>query len=235
MRITTAVVEDDPLQQKTLVGYLHDFFAGREPLDCVTYDDGVDFLARPPAQLDLVFLDIVMARSNGVDVAHRLRESDPGVLIVFVTEAVQYALEGYGVHALDFLIKPLYYTSFCSTMQRALTVMRRRAPAMVRVSFDKTTSYLDATSILYVETQAKGTLIHARSGDYRCADTLRDLEERLAPLGFGRCHQTYLVNLAQVQTVRKTDVLVGDAWLPLSRHRRERFVELLLSEVGATA
>lgn len=233
--IHTAVVEDDLLHQRTLVGYLRDFFADRMPLDCVTYDDGADFLAHPPAQLDLVFLDIVMARSNGIDVAHRLRENNPGVLIVFVTEAVQYALEGYGVHAIDFLIKPLYYTSFCSTMQRALTVMHRRASAMVRVSFDKTTSYLDATSILYVETRTKGTLIHAQSGDYRCADTLRDLEEKLGPLGFGRCHQAYLVNVGRVESVRKTDVLVGGTWLPLSRHRRERFVEQLLREVGATA
>ncbi len=229
-----AVVEDDANYQKTLVGYLRDFLSGREAYECAVFDDGADFLTDTPAELDILFLDIMMARSNGIDVAHAVRAHDENVAIVFVTEAVQYALEGYGVRATDFLVKPLYYTSFCNSMQRALATLHRRAPHMVRIDFDKTTSYVDASSIHYIETRSKGTLVHAQSGDYECSEPLRALEERLAPLGFGRCHQAYLVNVSHVETVRKTEVLVCGTWLPLSRARREGFVGLLVREVGAT-
>lgn len=229
-----AVVEDDPAHQRTLAGYIRDFLAGREPYECRAYDDGADFLASPPAQLDILFLDIMMSRSNGMDVAHAVRARDESAVIVFVTEAVQYALEGYGVHALDFLVKPLHYTSFCSTMQRAMATLRKQAPSMLRIEFDKTSSVVDAHTVTYAETRSKGTLVHAQSGDYPCSEPLRALEERLAPLGFARCHQAYLVNTAFVESVRKDEVLVAGTWLPLSRRRREEFVQALTREVGST-
>ena len=104
--VRIAVVDDDPDHRRTLVGYIKDFFADREPYDCAVFEDGADFLASALLELDIVFLDIVMDRTNGVDEAHALRERDEGVAIVFITEAVQYALEGYGVQASDFLINP---------------------------------------------------------------------------------------------------------------------------------
>ena len=186
------------------------------------------------AQFDVVFLDIVMARSNGIEVARRIRERDSNVVIIFVTEAVQYALEGYGVQATDFLIKPLYYTSFCSSMQRALAVLKRRAPSMIQINYDKTVTYLDVSTIFYIETKAKGTLIHSQSGDYDCTDTMKDLAAKLAPFGFGRCHQAYIVNTAYVESVRKREVLVRGQWLPMSRYKRDEFVTTLLKEVGGT-
>ena len=229
-----AVVEDEEIHRKTLVGYIRDYLGGREAYECATFEDGAEFLARQPQDLDILFLDIVMGHSNGIDVAHTVRSHNDNVIIIFVTQAVQYALEGYGVHASDFLVKPLYYTSFCHSMQRALATLKRRAPNMLRIEFDKTTSYVDISTILYVETRSKGTLVHAQSGDFGCSESLRSLEERLGPLGFGRCHQAYLVNVTHVQTIRKTELLVGQAWLPISRARREAFVSLLVHEVGAT-
>lgn len=229
------MVEDDAGHCKTLVGYIHDFMAcGDEAYECRAFEDGTDFLAQEPDAFGIVFLDIMMARSNGIDVARKLRESNEAAAIVFVTEAVQYALDGYGVRACDFLIKPLYYTSFCNAMQRALASVRKAAPKMVRIEFDKTTSLMDVSSIYLVETRSKGTLVHTQSGDYPCADSLRQMEEKLAPFGFGRCHQAYLVNVAFVETVRKAEVLVHGAWLPLSRSKREHFLELLMKQVGAT-
>lgn len=232
--IRFAVVEDDPGYQKTIVEYIRDFFTGREAVDYAVFDDGLDFLAARPQELDVVFLDIMMQRSNGLEVARKIRETDAKVVIIFVTEAVQFALEGYGVRATDFLVKPLYYTSFCTSMQRALAVIQRRRPNMLQVNFDKTVSYVDISSIYFIETKNKGTLIHAQSGDYSCSDTMRDLEAKLAPFGFGRCHQAYIANVAYVESVKKKEVLVHGQWIPMSRYKREEFVTLLLKEVGAT-
>ena len=232
--IRFAIVEDDPDCQRTILAYLHDYFAGREETACTTFDDGTDFLAARPGDIDVIFLDIMMPNSNGIDVARAIRQDDSKVIIVFVTEATQYALDGYGVAATDFLVKPLYYTSFCASMERVLALLERRCAAMLQVNFDKTTSYLDVGTIFYLETKNKAVLIHAQSGDYMCSDTMRELEAKLSPFGFGRCHQAYIVNTAYVESVTKTDLLVHGEHIPLSRNRREEFVALLLKEVGAT-
>jgi DNA-binding LytR/AlgR family response regulator len=227
-----AVVDDDPDYRRVLTGYLHDFFADREAYECAVFEGGADFLAQTPSDLDVVFLDIVMGRTNGVDVAHALRERDENVAIVFVTEAVQYALEGYGVRAADFLVKPLYYTSFATCMQRVMAQVARRKPTMLRIDYDKTVHYLDTSSVFYIETRGKRVVVHAQSGDYPCSDTMKDLEVRLAPFGFGRCHHACIVNAAYVETVRKNEVLVHGVWVPLSRQRRDGFMAFLLRELG---
>ena len=232
--IRFAIVEDDPDCQRTIVEYVTSFFAGRDETDCAVFADGTDFLAARPANLDVIILDIMMPNSNGIEVARTIRQDDPKVIIVFVTEATQYALDGYGVSATDFLVKPLYYTSFCASMERVLSLLERHRAAMLQVNFDKTTSYLDVGTIFYIETKNKATLIHAQSGDYMCSDTMRELEAKLSPFGFGRCHQAYIVNTAFVESVTKTDVLVHGEHVPMSRNRREEFVALLLKEVGAT-
>ena len=234
--IRFAVVEDDPDCQRTIVGYIHDYFADRKEVDCAVFNDGSSLLAADFSTFDIIFLDIVMQHSNGIEVAHKIRETNEDVVIIFVTEAVQYAIEGYSVSAADFLVKPVYYTSFCTSMERALNLMKRRRPNMLQINFDKTVNYVDIASIYYIETDTKNksTLVHAQSGDYRCTDTMRDLEEKLAPYGFGRCHQAYIVNVAYVESVKKDEVLVHGQHIPLSRSRREDFIALLLKEVGST-
>ena len=232
--IRFAIVEDDPDCQRTIVSYIHDFFDGRDEVDCTVFDDGADFLAARRDDFDIIFLDIMMPKSNGIDVARTIRQNDPKVVIIFVTEATQYALDGYGVAATDFLVKPLFRTSFNTAMERALALVERRQATMLQVNFDKTTSYVNIGSIFYIETKNKAALIHAQSGDYMCSDTMRELETKLGPFGFGRCHQAYIVNTAYVESVTKTDVLVRGERIPLSRNRREEFVALLLREVGST-
>lgn len=232
--VRIAVVEDDPGHRKTLVGYVRQFFSDGEAYECLTFSDGADYLAAARTDVDVLFLDIVMERSNGLEVARRVREADERVVIVFVTEAVQYALEGYTVQASDFLVKPLYYTSFRSAMLRALATLRRRAPRLVEIPFDKSSVLLDAGTIVFVETRGKRTAVHTTTGEYACNLTMRELEGLLGPHGFSRCHQAFIVNVAFIESIRKTEVVVRGHTVPISRNRREKFIETVLREVGAT-
>lgn len=153
---------------------------------------------------------------------------------MFVTEAVQFALEGYTVQASDFLVKPLYYTSFRSAMLRALATVSRRAPHFIQIPYDKLSALVDVASIVFIETRGKRTAVHTTSGDYDCSLTMRELETRLQPHGFGRCHQAFIVNVAFIESVRKTEVVVRGRAIPISRNKREKFIETILREVGAT-
>ena len=226
------MVEDDAAQRSLLRSYLTRFFQGKAAPEILEYEEGTSFLKALPENLDILFLDIAMGGPNGVEVARKFREKDRKTIIIFVTEMVQYALEGYSVNATDFLIKPVYYNSFCVSLEKALSILRDRMPEMIQITFDKTTTLVDVTSILYIETDGKRTLVHTRSRDLPCTETMKVLEEKLDSHGFVRCHQAFLVNLRFVESVSRQEILVQGKSIPISRYRREEFLRKMTRFVG---
>ncbi|MCD8023043.1 MAG: LytTR family DNA-binding domain-containing protein [Lachnospiraceae bacterium] len=226
------IVEDDPKEQEILKGYIERYFAETESCEVSVFSDGTELLARYPSEPDILFLDIAMKQSNGVAVAKEVRKRDSRVLILFVTEMAQYALEGYKVNACDFLVKPVYYTSFCNSMKRAMAVLKRRMPDMIEVHYDKTSRYLDVATIYYIETSNKKTLFHTQSGDFFASDTMKMLEEKLESHGILRCHQAFLVNVRFIESVYRQEVLVHGIAIPISRQKREDFLQKFVSYMG---
>ena len=227
-----AIVEDEEDQRKVLAEYIRQYFRGHDEVELYEYRDGEEFLQESTPIMDILFLDIVMKHSNGMDTARAMRLTNKKTLLIFVTEMFQYALEGYSVDALDFLIKPVYYSSFCVSMKKALDVLHDRMPQMFCITFDKTTSLVDIASITYLETEGKRILIHAKSGDYPCTEPMKVLEEKLEPYGFVRCHQAYLVNVRYVDSIRKTELTLDGATIPVSRYKREEFLRKMARFVG---
>ncbi|MBR1813102.1 MAG: response regulator transcription factor [Lachnospiraceae bacterium] len=229
-----AIVEDHEEHRELLKNYILRYFGGREDAAKIRcYPDGEDFLkdrADPP---DVVFLDIVMERLGGMETARRIRETNSKTLICFVTEMYQYALDGYSVNAVDYLVKPVRYESFCGSFRKILRILNGRVPKLMQIDYDKTSSFVDIASIYYIETDGKKMLVHTASGDYPCAGTMKAMEEKLKEEGFARCHQAYLVNLRYVETVRKAEIVVCKEKLPVSRYKREEFLQALTRFVGA--
>ena len=230
---SVAIVEDDAADRECLVRYLDRLAPSvAEGVHVRAFSSGLDLLDAYPDDLDVLLLDIEMPDLNGIEVARRVRDFDQRVSIVFVTNLYQFALEGYRVRAMDFLVKPLRYTSFRATMEKAFELTEKRRPRYVRLEFDKASRLVDITTITYVETQRKRLLIHTKGGDEYCSGPLRLLEEKLAPYGFASIHQSYLVNMKYVEHVGQTTVVVAGDELPLSRHKRQQFITELTDYVG---
>lgn len=231
--ITVAVVEDDPRDLQTLLDYIRraSAEAGVE-VDVLPFHSGEDFLDRYPAGCDVAFLDIDMPGLNGVATARAVRATDQRVAIVFVTNMYQFALEGYEVRALDFLVKPVRFQSFTAAFRRALDAVRTQRPTYVELDFDKDRRLVEVGSILYAETKGKKLVVHTRHGDEPCNGPLKELERRLGDAGFAYPHQSYLVNLRHVEHVGATEVVVAGVELPLSRYKRRDFVQALTAYVG---
>ena len=121
MVVHVAIVEDEQIHQDTLKNYLQRY----ESENGVSFH--IDVFANPILLLenykpvyDLIFMDIQMPDINGMDTARRLRAMDQNVLLIFVTSLAQYAIEGYEVAAVDYILKPVQYFSFAMRLTRAI-------------------------------------------------------------------------------------------------------------------
>lgn len=235
LQTRVAFVDDDERFLDTLSGYA-DRAAKEAGVECHIdrYRDGDEFLERYTGAYDMVFLDIAMPGSNGMDVAHRLREVDDSVCLIFVTSMARYAVEGYEVDALDFMVKPVEYPVFRDKFRRALRYQMTRREFEVVIGSDAGMVRLRSSQIYYVEKDKnKNYLVyHTSRGQVRERGTITRKQELLANHGFGKCSSGCLVNYRHVESVGKDTVTVQGKALPLSRRERRPFLDALMRYLG---
>lgn len=167
----------------------------RSTVDCAT--DAAQLRALPLAKYDLAFLDIDMGPLNGVDLARRLHELHPDMLLIFVTNYVEYSLQGYEVQAFRYLLKAEMPQKLERYVQQALTAYRKTRDT-VRIFCDGEDVELQPQQILYAEMSARKVCLHLQGADrallYTTA-TMADLADLLENHGFVRTHKSVLVNM----------------------------------------
>ena len=123
--IRIAIVEDDRHDREALKKCLNRYEKENQVKFSVTeFQDGEDIVTDYTASYDLIILDIEMAFLNGMKAAEKIRELDTNVIIIFITNMPQYAIQGYKVNALDYILKPISYFSFSESMVRALAKIK---------------------------------------------------------------------------------------------------------------
>lgn len=116
-----AIVEDEAAVRGQLAGYVQRYTRQYgTPFEVTEFADGMEILEDYRPQFDIIFLDVEMKHLDGMETARRIRERDGGVLIVFITNMAQYAIRGYAVGALDYVLKPVPYFAFSQQLQKAL-------------------------------------------------------------------------------------------------------------------
>lgn len=114
-----AIVEDEAAVRGQLAGYVQRYTRQYgTPFEVTEFTDGMEILEDYRPQFDIIFLDVEMKHLDGMETARRIRERDGGVLIVFITNMAQYAIRGYAVGALDYVLKPVPYFAFSQQLQR---------------------------------------------------------------------------------------------------------------------
>ena len=230
-----AIVEDEISQVALFVTYLERYRKERS-LDMAwhTYPDGDLFIeAFSPGKYDIVLLDIQMKRMDGLKTAREIRARDDAVAIIFITNLVQCAIQGYAVRALDFIVKPVEYGLFAQKLQNAIGRLQRIMQGTVSFRVADGIANLNPASILYFEIVSRKVYIHTETQTYRCNDTLQNIEQRLGDRRFFRCHAGYLVNVARVSSIKKDHALIGDVKVPISRHRRKDFLDAVGNYFGS--
>lgn len=227
-----AIVEDEATEREQLAAGVRDVLCELS-VEVTCLDSARPLLDRYAAgeRFDLL-LDIQMPGMDGMSAAACVRELDADVLIVFITSMAQYAVQGYKVDALDFLVKPVAHEVLDACLARALRRLRRQAPASLSVRSGGGLRIVPVSSILYAESREHRTLLQTREEEIPCAGSLGSLEESLIPHGFYRCHAAFVVSFAQVERLDGGDVIVGGRRVPLSKHRRKQFLAALAAYWG---
>ena len=231
--IKIAIVEDEAAVRDQLTDYVRRYTRqyGTE-FEVTCFTDGDEILENYRPAFDIIFLDVEMKRLNGMETAQRIRELDDDVLLIFITNMAQYAIKGYSVGALDYVLKPVPYFAFSQQLQKALGQLEKRERHYLAVAVDGGMRRLDAAEIYYLESEGHKVHFYTEKEDFVVSGTLKNYEEKLVGRAFARCNSGYLVNLAQVSGVQQDMVQVGPYTLQISRPRRKAFMAGLADYIG---
>ncbi|MCD8367386.1 MAG: LytTR family DNA-binding domain-containing protein [Clostridiales bacterium] len=231
--VEIAVVEDNPQDAALLEEHLRRYQEATEtPLSVTLFSDGAELLEPYTPRWDLILLDIQMAQMDGMETARRIRQQDEGVVLVFVTSMTRYAVEGYRVNALDYLLKPVTYPQLKLSMDRVMALLRRNESRSLLLPQEDQLVKVSVADILYAEVQDHELRVVTTTDCYRLRATLNDLERKLEGANFARCNRHYLVNLRNVTSVGRDSVKVGDYELPFSRPMRKPFLQAYAAYLG---
>lgn len=224
--IKVAIVEDEEVQRNALKRYIERY--GDEhgySFQINTFGNAVSFLENYPADYSAVFMDIRMPYMNGMDAAHRLRELDERVALVFVTSLMQYAINGYEVNALDYIVKPITYGDFALKMSRIIKHLPAGEELHIIVPTSSGKVSLNPSEIVWLESEGHHVVYHHAAGrSFTRYSTLTAAEKELRDHGFCRCSSCYVVNLAFVKGVKGYTVTVGNEELQISQPRKKGFM-----------
>lgn len=233
--IRIGIVEDDPASAALLADHLRRYEREHDDqFQVTTFADGADVVGAYRPDFDILLLDIEMPRLDGFSTAQQIRLVDPDVVIIFITNMTQYAIKGYEVDALSYVVKPVPYFAFAQEIKRSVARLRRRSADYLLLTVDAGLVRVPTDDIVFLESSKHRTTVHTVDGKHSVVGPLKALEEQLDGKHFFRSNSGYLVNLRHVLGVHGSSaLLVGGHDLLVSRSRRKAFLSALTDYLGA--
>lgn len=205
----------------------------QEEIKIDRFTKGIDLLNKYKSEYDLIFLDIKMPDMNGITVAENIRSRDSKVSIIFLTSLVQYALEGYRVNAVNYIVKPISYKKLKLELDNWRKKYGQKEEPYLIVRNDNGSYKLLLKSIRYIETYNRNLLIHTEHKNIISYKKLQDMEKLLSDQGFVRCHTSYLVHLLYVETIENMEAqLITNEKIPISKLKKKEFMTSLAEYWG---
>lgn len=231
-----AIVEDELEFRQQLQEYLKQYEQENGvSFQISMFEDGADILENYENKYDIILLDIEMPKVNGMDAAEKIREQDEDVVLMFITNMAQYAIHGYSVGALDFVMKPITYYTFSMKMKRALKRAQKKEQKPLVLNLTDGIKTLEIKQIYYVEVQNRMLHYYTSEGEIVVRGTLQSAETILKPYPFAKCNHWYIVNLMHVKEVNKNIAKVGPYQVEISRRNKAAFLKALTEYMGGVS
>lgn len=231
-----AIVEDEEDYRSVLCEYLDKYSQETgEQIHVSLFIDGDEIVENYSAKYDIILMDIEMQFMNGMVAAHKIREVDKAVIIIFITNMAQYAIQGYEVDALDYVLKPISYFAFSQKILRAVGRMKKREEHYINIVSKNGVNKVAVSEIGWIESEGHRLIYHAKDKVYESTlNSMREIENELKDKNFFRCNKGYLVNLAHVKAIRDGWAILTNGQVMISRAKKAEFQKALTSYAGET-
>lgn len=228
-----AIVDDQEAERRQLLACIR-YLEAQEGLeiDVKEFDSGALLIGNYQPVYDIIFMDIEMPGIDGMETARALRRMDTAVILIFVTNYIQYAINGYEVDAMNYLLKPVNRYDFSMKMRKAIARTTKCSDTAVTLKTERELHKVRVISIQYLEVLGHYVTYHTTEGDFSEYITLKEAEQKLGQSFFVRCGRPYLVNLKYVSGIRNGCALVGGVELPISRAYRKSFLQAFSEFMG---
>lgn len=220
------IVDDEPSAQEVLKQYIADtpqlFLKGC----CDDALSASEFIANNT--VDLLFLDVNMPKLSGISFLKTYDNTPP---VILTTAYDDYALEGYELDVIDYLLKPFSFERFIKAVQKVDTRIHPtdRENTVLTFKADKKTYRISLADIYYIESAGDYVTIHTPDQRLTSLETMKNLEAKLPPEQFIRVHKSYIIALPKVEYLEGNSIKIGDGFIPIGTTYREA-VKALFSD-----
>ena len=235
MSLRICICDDEELMIKIFKRILYSYFNERKVFcDVITYHNGLSLLhdfKDGCTYPDVLFMDIMLGDSNGVDICKEMRKGGYTGTIIFLTGSSEYAVAGYEVDARGYILKPYAANHIYDTLDR---ILRNSGSVAYTIKVYNQITRIPIADILYIESQNTKCVIHCIDNvTYTIYKKLGDVEEELVGSGFLRSHRSYLVNMSAIVSAKESFLLKSGESVPIrtknAKEIREEYMEYLTS------
>jgi len=216
------IVEDEPVSQELLTRYIAGIGELELVATCSNAIEAGEALRRQP--VDLLFLDINMPKLSGTEFYSSL--SNPPA-VIFTTAYPEYAVNGFELNAVDYLVKPFGFDRFSKAVGKYLLARKPDSPSYLILQADKKTHKLKLADILYVEAMGDYVKVCTKDQNLIVHQTLQRITEQLPVAAFRRIHKSFLIALEHLQFIEGNMAVVSDKRIPIGQTYRAEFLSSL--------
>jgi DNA-binding LytR/AlgR family response regulator len=235
MKIKCLIIDDEPLAQRVLERYIQDISSLELVQKCNNALDAIDILKEQ--KIDLIFLDINMPKLTGLEFLRSLK--DPP-LVIITTAYAEFAIQGYDLDVVDYLMKPFGMERFTKAIQKVHELLKPREHALperisgeakedkyIFVKSSKKTYRINLNDILYIEALGDYVKIYTTDRMIISYHSMKNLESLLSPKQFPRIHKSFIVSLSKIELIEGNQVKLRDRYIPIGTNFKAEFEKLI--------
>lgn len=228
-----AVAEDEEEFAEELRNYLSAYEKETgERFSITFYKDGDELVQNYQNQFDLILMDIQMKFMNGMCAAEEIRIKDSSVVIIFITNMTQYAVRGYEVDAMDYILKPVKYFTFSQKLQKVLNRICQQRKIFLSVSIKDRMYKIPIEELLYIESRGHTLNYHTQKEIISVRANISDMSQEIRKYGFSQINKGCIVNMKYVDTVINGECFLNGEVLPIARNRKKTFLDELTKYIS---